>query len=246
MPLPTDWKPSTLTDAARGMEEDRHIVESVPTFQQRLDAGKIDYDPIKYGGFNLPNYYGDESNRLMNVSLDPGGHRAYDQVMRGGRPAYEVTGDPNISPYWRNRAYNDTPVKTEAQRRRAQSLYGGHQQRQSFDSLDRNDPKHQAYMARKFKEAGVHSIDPSMMTEAAYQNARDEKASDYHARKMQRRKRVAESVRAPRRLGANEYNRNRRSTAGHLGADTSDAKRERRMRMMGQQLQDMFSSYSGY
>ena len=254
MPLPRNWKPSGLTDEAQRMDADRRIVESVPTFEERLGIGKTPFDPVKHSGLRdgggQPAFYQAEIDRLDALSADYGGALAYDQVMRGQRPAYEVTGDPNISPYWKKRAYDDTPVKTEAQRqdqrRRAQSLYGGHQQRQSFDTLDRKDPKHAAYMARKFKEAGVHSIDPSMMTEAAYKNARDEKASDYHARKMERRKRVAESVRAPRRLGATEYNRNRRSTAGHLGVDTSDAKRDRRMRMMGQQLQDMFSSYSGY
>ena len=149
------------------------------------------------------------------MSADYGGALAYDQVMRGQRPAYEVTGDKNISPYWRNRAYNDTPVKTEAQRqdqrRRAQSLYGGHQQRQSFDTLNSKDDTHRNYMSRKFKEAGASDVKPEDMTEENYQAARDKKADAYAERRKKRRKRIADSVSSSysSRLRAAEYNKNR-------------------------------------
>ena len=219
MPLPRNWKPSGLTDEAQRMDEDRRIVESVPTFEERLGIGQVPFDPVKHSGLRdgggQPAFYQAEIDRLDALSADYGGALAYDQVMRGGRPAYEVTGDKNISPYWRNRAYNDTPVKTEAQRqdqrRRAQSLYGGHQQRQSFDTLNSKDDTHRNYMSRKFKEAGASDVKPEDMTEENYQAARDKKADAYAERRKKRRKRIADSVSSSysSRLRAAEYNKNR-------------------------------------
>ena len=184
-----------------------------------LGIGQVPFDPVKHSGLRdgggQPAFYQAESYRLGALSADMGGALAYDQVMRGQRPAYEVTGDKNISPYWRNRAYNDTPVKTEAQRqdqrRRAQSLYGGHQQRQSFDTLNSKDEKHRNYMSRKFKEAGASDVKPEDMTEENYQAARDKKADAYAERRKKRRKRIADSVSSSysSRLRAAEYNKNR-------------------------------------
>ena len=184
-----------------------------------LGIGQVPFDPIKHSGLRdgggQPAFYQAEIDRLDALSADYGGALAYDQVMRGQRPAYEVTGDKNISPYWRNRAYNDTPVKTEAQRqdqrRRAQSLYGGHQQRQSFDTLNSKDDTHRNYMSRKFKEAGASDVKPEDMTEENYQAARDKKADAYAERRKKRRKRIADSVSSSysSRLRAAEYNKNR-------------------------------------
>ena len=184
-----------------------------------LGIGQVPFDPVKHSGLRdgggQPAFYQAEIDRLDALSADYGGALAYDQVMRGQRPAYEVTGDKNISPYWRNRAYNDTPVKTEAQRqdqrRRAQSLYGGHQQRQSFDTLNSKDDTHRNYMSRKFKEAGASDVKPEDMTEENYQAARDKKADAYAERRKKRRKRIADSVSSSysSRLRAAEYNKNR-------------------------------------
>lgn len=184
-----------------------------------LGIGQVPFDPVKHSGLRdgggQPAFYQAEIDRLDALSADYGGALAYEQVMRGGRPAYEVTGDKNISPYWRNRAYNDTPVKTEAQRqdqrRRAQSLYGGHQQRQSFDTLNSKDETHRKYMSRKFKEAGARDVKPKDMTEENYQAARDKKADAYAERRKKRRKRIADSVSSSysSRLRAAEYNKNR-------------------------------------
>lgn len=260
VPIPQSWQADEITRAAQQQLNQQQLYDQIRdksrynTPEYMLGVGQRRFDPLRDSslrdGAGEPAYWADEVNRLGALSSDLGGARAYDEVMRGGRPAYEVTNDPNVSPFWRKRAYEDTPTKTAQERRdqqqRFQSTYGGHQQRPSFDTLDLKDDRHKAYMARKFKEAGVQNADPANMTEAAYQEALDKKADAYAARRKKRRERVAESVKAPRKRYASEYNRNRGSTSGHLGIDTDDARRQRRMNSMGTQLGNMFSSYPGY
>lgn len=197
-------------------------------------------------GTGMSDYHQRNIDRLRNLSADMVGARAYRDAMSGRRPAYEVTGDMSVSPYWRNRTYNETPTKTAQQRREQQSRYlgnyGGHQGRKNFDTLDPKDPKAQAYMARKFREAGVkESTDYS---ESAYQDALDAKADAYNERRKKRRQRVADNIGPQgRSQTGTERNRNRQRMGmvpSERGRQAQSAEQRRRL------MAEMFGNYRGY
>lgn len=197
-------------------------------------------------GTGMSDYHQRNIDRLRNLSADMVGAHAYRDAMSGRRPAYEVTGDMSVSPYWRNRTYNETPTKTAQQRREQQSRYlsdyGGHQGRKNFDTLDPEDPKAQAYMARKFREAGVK--EPTDYSESAYQDALDAKADAYNERRKKRRQRVADNIgKQGRPQTGTERNRNRQRFGMVPTERGQQAQRaEQRRRLMA----EMFGNYRGY
>lgn len=200
------------------------------------------------GGRSLADYYQEEVDRLRNVSGDYSGARDYQDVMDGKRPAYEVTGDMSVSPYWRKRAYNETPTQTAGQRRDKQrrhlSAYGGHQARPNFDDLDHSDPKARKYMARKFKEAGMGVVPSFTFSEQAYLDALDKKAERYNERRKKRRKRIADNIQSPQtRQTGTDRNRNRRS----FGLVPSERGRQAQRAAERQRtIASMFGSFRGF
>jgi len=197
-------------------------------------------------GTGMSDYHQRNSDRLRNLSGDMVGAHAYRDAISGRRPAYEVTGDMSVSPYWRNRTYNETPTKTAQQRREQQSRYlgnyGGHQERKSFDTLDPKDPKAKEYMARKFREAGVKET--TDYSELAYQDALDAKADAYNERRKKRRQRVADNIRPQGRpQTGTERNQNRQRIGivpSERGGQAERADQRRRL------MAEMFGNYRGY
>lgn len=197
-------------------------------------------------GTGMSDYHQRNIDRLRNLSGDMVGAHAYRDAISGRRPAYEVTGDMSVSPYWRNRTYNETPTKTAQQRREQQSRYldnyGGHQERKSFDTLDPEDPKAKAYMARKFREAGVKET--TDYSELAYQDALDAKADAYNERRKKRRQRVADNIRPQRQpQTGTDRNQNRQRMALVPSERGRQAERADQRRQL---MAEMFGNYRGY
>lgn len=120
--------------------------------------------------------------------------------------------------------------------------YVGNTGRYNFDTLDRNDPRAQAYMARRFREAGVQN--PTDYSESSYQSAREAKADAYNERRKKHRERVADNIRPQGRAQTGtERNRNRQRMGlvpSERGRQAERAEQRRRL------MAEMFGNYRGY
>lgn len=182
---------------------------------------------------------------MMAPYLGPSNH-----LPMSGGPMYRLPDEPErplghyvTAPGKKNTAKAAKSAKGGKVAKRSPSpSHVGNSGRYNFDTLDRNDPKAQAYMARRFREAGVQN--PTDYSESAYQSAREAKADAYNERRKKHRERVADNVRPQGRAQTGtERNRNRQRMGlipSERGRQAQRAEQRRRL------MAEMFGNYRGY